>query len=155
MAKNKLEYRIWVKKVNGIGHNQMYPILDFSGGLHILPNGELYCSSDPIPYLDSDFVVMRKTSWVDKNKNSIYEGDILKIKIENNFERILICKYGKFKRNIVAIDGKKHIAEIEGFYFLAKDIFKYLLPLIDNEVSDTEKMEIIGNIYENPELMEK
>jgi|GEM_PF-7002790 len=150
--KNKLEYRIWIKKINGIRHNRMYPILDFSGGLHILPNGELYCSSDPIPYLNSDFIIMRKTLWIDKNKTPIYEGDILKIKIDNTFERTLVCKYGKFQKTIVAIDGKKHIAEIEGFHFLEKDIFKYLLPLIENGVSDTEKMEIIGNIYENPEI---
>lgn len=154
MAKNKLEYRIWIKKINGIRHKKMYPICDYNGGLHILPNGELYCSSDPIPFLNSDFVVMRKTSWVDKNKTPIYEGDILKIKIENTFERILVCKYGKFQKNIIAIDGEKHVAEMEGFYFLAKDIFKYLVPLIKNGIADTEKMKIIGNIYENPELME-
>lgn len=99
------------------------------------------------------YKLIRSTGFFDKNNSEIFEGDILKIQIENTFcERKLLCRYGKFKKKIIGIDKKRHKAEIKGFYFVG-DTFDILLPIIRNGISDTQKMEKIGNIYENPNLM--
>lgn len=99
------------------------------------------------------YKLIRSTGFFDKNNSEIFEGDILKIQIENTFcERKLLCRYGKFKKKIIGIDKKRHKAEIKGFYFVS-DTFDILLPIIRNGISDTQKMEKIGNIYENPNLM--
>ena len=99
------------------------------------------------------YKLIRSTGFFDKNNSEIFEGDILKIQIENTFcERKLLCRYGKFKKKIIGIDKKRHIAEMTGFCFVS-DTFDTLLPTIQNGISDTEKMIILGNMYENPELM--
>lgn len=99
------------------------------------------------------YKVMRSTGYFDKNNIEIFEGDILKIQIENTlYERKLLCRYGKFKKKIIGIDKKRHTAEIKGFYFVS-DTFDTLLPIIKNGISDTQKMEKIGNIHETPDLM--
>lgn len=151
----KIEYRVFVKTINNEKHNKMYSN-DLDGGLHITSSGELYCSSDPIPFLNSDFVAMRKTSWKDKNGKDIYEGDILTIPIDDNDFRKLICRFGVIQRDIYCVDEVLRPAEIECFYFEAEDQETPLLPLIDyDDKKDVELMEMIGNIYENPEFLEE
>lgn len=100
-----------------------------------------------------NYKIMRSTEFKDKNNNEIFEGDILEIEIEDTgWKRKILCKFGKFKKKIIGIDKKRHIAEINGFYFLSAT-FDTLLPTIKNKISDTEKMVVLGNMYETPELM--
>ena len=99
------------------------------------------------------YKIMSSTGFRDKNNIEIFEGDILEIEIENTgWKRKLLCKNKKFKKKIIGIDKKRHIAEMTGFCFIS-DTFDTLLPTIQNGISDTEKMIILGNMYENPELM--
>lgn len=109
------------------------------------------------------------TKWIDKNSKTIYEGDILKIKTEDDEEIIAVCKYGKVKRKLLPeldlgsnleeildlIYGAP-IVEIDGFYFEREDgVNTY--PLVCNHLGkhDCITMEIIGNVYENKELIER
>ena len=73
----------------------------------------------------------------DKNGNLIYEGDIVKF----NYDTVEI-------KAVVSWDNK----DLIGFYLNATDYFK------DKYVSDYDfyknDYEIIGSIYENPELLE-
>lgn len=106
-----------------------------------------------LPEIFKNYEIMRSTGFKDKNNNEIFEGDILEIEIENTGrKRKLLCRIGKFKKKIIAIDKKRHTAEINGFYFLS-DTFDTLLPTIKNKISDTEKMVVLGNMYETTELM--
>ena len=68
------------------------------------------------------------TGLLDKNGREIYEGDILKAKIPNGEERIYECVWYS-----------------HGFYFkeVGKNGIKHF---------SWKENEIIGNIYENPEL---
>lgn len=100
-----------------------------------------------------NYIVMNSTGFFDKNNNEIFEGDVLEIEIEDTGrKRKILCKFGKFKKKIIGIDKKRHVAETVGFFFLS-DTFDRLLPTTKAGISDTQKMEKIGNIHENPNLM--
>lgn len=97
---------------------------------------ELYCIGDGITYMVSaeDLVLMQSTGLVDKNGKEIFEGDILDYK------------------------GRKALVRWHGSY--ASFIYRFVDEL---QKRNTEwkplylaymKCEIIGNIYENPELLE-
>lgn len=88
----------------------------------------------------TDDIVMQYTGLKDKNGTEIYEGDIV------NFQRTFKCPMdGKTMRNI---NVNKEITFDSGKfgYLLNKGI-----TAIDSKVLN---MEVIGNIYENPELLE-
>jgi len=75
---------------------------------------------------DSDYIVMQFTGLKDKNGKEIYEGDILQLDYANK-DRI-VCEYvvyGNVSRFIMG----------------------------EEEVVFTGGAEVIGNIYENPELL--
>lgn len=78
-----------------------------------------------------DIILMRYTGLKDKNDKEIYEGDILKI-----------AEYGNC---VVETDGgccyQIDSAEM-GCYSLC-------------DIATIETLEVIGNIYENPELIEE
>lgn len=78
--------------------------------------------------LDSDVILMQFTGLLDKNGKEIYEGDI--VKADN-----LICK----------IEWKK-------YYWAAS--WKDKRGMIGSPSIDFRNLEIIGNIWENPELLE-
>lgn len=79
----------------------------------------------PLPYKD---VLMQYTGLKDKNGKEIYEGDVVKI------------------------DGdKKYIGEIK--WNVLGFVCDYGIDGIKNHLPDY--VEIIGNIYENPELLTK
>lgn len=83
-------------------------------------------------------VLMQSTGLKDKNGKLIYEGDIVKF----NFDTDEI-------KAVVSWDNK----ELIGFYLNTTDYFK------DKYVTDYDfyknDYEVIGNIYENPELLEE
>jgi len=91
---------------------------------------------------NDNFIPLQYTGLHDKNGEKIYEGDIIKIHDENagvEFVRegIQWESEGKYYVNFWALRYQP-----EGFN-------RQIYPLED------EKGEIIGNIYENPELLEK
>lgn len=127
-------FRLWDKKTKKIIKVEDFPTITLT---------EIY----------EKYKIILSTGYFDRNNIEIFDGDILKIQIEDTtWERKLLCKYGKFKKKIMGIDKKIHEAEIVGFFFLS-DTFDRLLPITKEGISDTQKMEKIGNIHENPNLM--
>lgn len=95
-------------------------------------------SNDPLEYDfdDKDIEIMQYTGMTDKNGKEIYEGDIVEVW---SFVRwIGFIKYLPEKAAFVLWDYEK-------FPYL--DDFVYLSQFEDG-------FEILGNIFENPELME-
>lgn len=76
-------------------------------------------------YLDEDngFIVMQYTGLKDKNGKEIYEGDIVK-----ELDKIFQVTFSK------------------GCFYICNSIYSY-------KVSDFMGLEVIGNMYENPELL--
>ena len=121
------KFRAWLKK-----EQKMDNYIDHISWLE----DELYCIGDGITYMVSaeDLELMQSTGLKDKNDKEIFEGDILDYK------------------------GRKALVRWHGSY--ASFIYRFVDEL---QKRNTEwkplylaymKCEIIGNIYENPELLE-
>ena len=121
------KFRAWLKK-----EQKMDNYIDHISWLE----DELYCIGDGITYMVSaeDLVLMQSTGLVDKNGKEIFEGDVLDYK------------------------GRKALVRWHGSY--ASFIYRFVDELQKRKTEWKPlylaymKCEIIGNIYENPELVE-
>lgn len=107
------------------------------------PNFEKY-------HINSSAIYMQYTGLKDKNGKEIYEGDILKCHIFTQ----------ELGENLGVTEGEKQfIAEVcemgvMGFQVTTKSNESGNLFWYDNFEDPEEQLEVIGNIYENPELLE-
>lgn len=128
---SRFNFRVWGKNTK-----------NFVIGMNIFMRGSKYALSqidkflNPITLASENYIIMQSTGLEDRNGKEIFEGDIVKIvgtneifpvKYYNNF-----CCFGLK----VEQDGTRGIC-----YNLDKKIAK--------------DIEVIGNIYENKELLEK
>ena len=122
----KLKFRAWLKK-----RQEMDNEIDHISWLE----DELYCIGDGITYMVSaeDLVLMQSTGLKDKNGKEVFVGDIIKCTRGCLHEVYIEKEYG-------------------GTYFGGMPAV-YLKGLREG-YAWTEHEEIIGNIYENPELLE-
>lgn len=92
-----------------------------------------------LPYPQEDYILMQYTGLKDKNEKEIYECDILKVYINNEL-------YGMGK--VVMVLGCWSLEWID-------DNEAYIEPIVTTKkVIDMQELEVVGNIYENPELLE-
>lgn len=96
-----------------------------------------------IPYQPS-FILMQYTGLHDKNGKEIYEGDIVKIT-----ENILKQKVIRLKPIIADIEWSEEYLTYTLITTSVKDAFESLTDYLDEY-----DIEVIGNIYENKELLE-
>uniref|UniRef100_A0A6M3XJK2 Putative YopX protein n=1 Tax=viral metagenome TaxID=1070528 RepID=A0A6M3XJK2_9ZZZZ len=98
-------------------------------------------------------IYMQYTGLKDKNGKEIYEGDITSIQAEDGKINKFIVRFGIAQR----IMQTGWLVDIPSFYFdLIGGDFK-AFPIVINYKGkhDLEMMKIIGNIYENPEILER
>ena len=98
----------------------------------------------------SDCPVMQFTGLKDKNGKEIYEGDILRIVTESGRVESFICKWGLHRRDMAS----GWTVDIPSFSFVNSDGFP-TFPIVENYLNghDLDIIEIIGNIYEHPHLL--
>jgi uncharacterized phage protein (TIGR01671 family) len=123
----EIKFRAWDKE------NKEMVEFDFGE----VDDGMCFAGTRSLDLIGIDAVpVMQFTGLLDKNSVEIFEGDILK----NNYPGLSLLKvvYGRGGFAIVAVDLEELLSEL-------------LNP--DNSLYKTS--EIIGNIYENPELLKE
>lgn len=124
------KFRAWTEE----GEVMYYDVYPFKDDTLLLSYDEI--SFDEVPA--SDFILMQSTGLFDKNGKEIFEGDIVKYKIGCNTytEEVAYDKnFGGF-----GVRGAKTDI-IFSFGELAED-------------TDLHSLEVIGNIYNNPGLLE-
>ncbi|HEM5048204.1 TPA: hypothetical protein U1215_002236 [Streptococcus suis] len=155
------KFRAWDKM-----HNE------WSNGFFIYSEGGLYTPNygfnrkhlkkrtDVYPIAKQErFILMQSTGLFDKNGKEIFEGDVVKfndIWSEYGYEGYVdgTSEGENFSEIIKTEDGfsfgRTKIPESSVFYFLNDEHMKF------SEIvkSDDFSMVVIGNIYENPELVE-
>lgn len=123
------KFRAWTEE----GEVMYYDVYHFKDDTLLLSYDEI--SFDEVPA--SDFILMQSTGMFDKNGNEIFEGDIIKYK-------------AGWKTFTEEVAYNKNFA---GFGVMDADadiIFSF------GELADginLNSLEVVGNIYENPELL--
>ena len=84
-----------------------------------------------------NYVLMQSTGLRDKNGKEIFEGDVLKV--TNLSSWLEVVSFNNNKAMFVSKEAKREVEET---------------PLYDLFNTDIFEVEIIGNIYTNPELAE-
>jgi len=89
-------------------------------------------------FAEKSNLVMQYTGLKDKNGKEIYEGDVLLISkaTDSPFKGDVFFSYGGFR--------------LKAYWMLDREIHPELSTYTESKVSEAE---IIGNIYENPELI--
>ena len=127
----KPKFRAWTEE----GEVMYYDVYPFKDDTLLLSYDEI--AFDEVPA--SDFILMQSTGLKDKNGNEIFESDIVKYKSGCNTYTEEVA-YDKNFAGFGVRDANTDI--IFTFWELAEDI-------------DLISLEVVGNIYENPELLEE
>ena len=127
----KPKFRAWTEE----GKVMYYDVYPFKYDTLLLSYDEI--AFDEVPA--SDFILMQSTGLKDKNSKEIFEGDIVKYKAGCNTFTEEVA-YDKNFAGFGVMDAYADI--IFSFEELAECI-------------NLHSLEVIGNIYENPELLEE
>ena len=119
----EIKFRAWHKEKKIMGE-----VL----GIDILHKEIFFSNEDVNCYEHTDFKdieLMQYTGLKDKNNKEIYEGDI--VTLHNNKYKVIFNTE-------------------EARFVLRDDEFEMNIPFTNN---NNERMEVLGNVYENPELL--
>ena len=125
----KPKFRAWTEE----GKVMYYDVYPFKDDTLLLSYDEI--AFDEVPA--SDFILMQSTGLKDKNGKEIFEGDIVKYEAGCN----TVTEEVAYDKNFAGFGVRDANTDIIfTFWELAEDI-------------DLISLEVVGNIYENPELL--
>ncbi len=129
----EIKFRAWINQEERMNYFQLSTLLDgYGNDCPYTPNGER-------PFIDKNNLIMQYTGLHDKNGKEIYEGDIVKADAFYLGDSFVKASTGQ-----VRFDN--------GAYFVSSEV--PTCGELDSEAIFNYRIEIIGNIYENPELLE-
>lgn len=134
----EIKFRVWDIVMQEMGVE--FPIIDLIS--------DWFYKRDPIQYN-----IMQYTGLKDKNGKEIYEGDIADIRYSGgghtrDMYTPCVCKFGEFDH---ANPDRTILVEIYPCFYFEQVALPYnIFPL---QTSRNKGIEVIGNIYENPELL--
>lgn len=116
-------------------------MIGFDGKIYITgstwPMCDYGCIADYINWCNpEDYILMQYTGCKDKNKNEVYEGDILQ-------------REGEWSIRIEFEKGIFFIRDLNRIRYINK------ITIIPMALFEIEEFEVVGNIYQNPELLEE
>lgn len=131
------KYRAWLKQYN-VMVDDVSDLTFFEGNLKFI--GRRTVGGVSFQYSVEEIELMQSTGVLDKDGQEIFEGDILKV-ANNDSSWFEVVKYDHDKAMFISkgVNLKYEVPEI---------------PLYDLFSPYPFKVEVIGNIYENPELLE-
>lgn len=120
-----LRYRAWLKQ---------YEKMDNDIGEMYFEDGEFKYIGDDVHYkrLPEHIILMQSTGMVDRNGNIIFEGDIVKMS-KDVYSEPTYYEVVRHRGGAYCLDSKQHGCEL---WLRHTDC------------------DVVGNIYENPELLE-
>jgi uncharacterized phage protein (TIGR01671 family) len=149
----EIKYRVWdvepeimryeLEEIR-LDHGNKFSV-GYTDMLENYPIGE---TGDCTSYTDEYIILMQYTGLKDKNREEIWEGDIIK---DEYYMATVV--YGEY-----TVMGS--IDDTYNFGFHGR-IFKWFvyydesIESIDIYHADQQKVEVIGNIFENPELLDE
>ncbi|WP_041517693.1 YopX family protein [Bacillus subtilis] len=132
----EIKFRAWDKK-----HNHFFDVKEFGND-----GSNCWASSKRGGDRHWDPIFVQYTGWKDKNGRDIYEGDIVRNHRNNSNELLEVLWQEEVAQR--ASDGIYWTKEVPGFRF--KRIKRGLTTVFVAHLD----LEVIGNIYEDPELLE-
>jgi uncharacterized phage protein (TIGR01671 family) len=124
----EIRFRVWAKKPN-----KMYTFITLQW-LETLYVGGIGAYSQVMYAIDDTIVLQQYTGLCDKNGRQIFEGDIIQA-------------HDEFEKNEGTIEPVEVVWEHDGWVIHARANDLYL------RVRDWTEYSVIGNVYENPELL--
>ena len=124
----KPKFRAWTEEGEVMYHD-VYP---FKDDTLLLSYDEI--AFDEVPA--SDFILMRSTGLKDKNSKEIYEGDIVRYE----------CCFESYVEEVIYDDKHCNFGTIDKY----EKTFSFDALISD---FDVDCFEVVGNKYENPELL--
>lgn len=140
----EIKFRMWNKEIK-----EMYDVglINFQQRLIFMKHYEGYTQSS---FALEDVELMQFTGLYDKNGKKIYEGDIVRVKFRKGFWKYKDKMYYGYKNGSVEYCVDCFIVYINSY----KETI-YPLSSFGDTGKPIEWLEVIGNIYENPELLER
>lgn len=143
---NRFKFRLYDKAIGEMAYDVCVGFIKDYGKTDDWVCADTSCGQ--ITYRDDklkDIVLMQCTGLKDKTGKLIYEGDIVQTTFENNskiiFPVVWDNKTALFNGKIIKKEG------INNYFMPNRDYLYYLLG------NEKDEVEIIGNIYENSELL--
>ncbi len=137
----ELKFKFWNKIAHRFQAPNKYAIQ--GDGLYVSYDYDMMAWDDPSSFDNSILVPCQYTGLKDKNNEEVYEGDIIKYTFDGAsypkeaVDKILICEWDQSNAWFVFKEHDDNISD--GYYWL--EIKGYC--------------EVIGNIFENPELLKQ